>query len=509
MKKILFALTLCFCLSSFHGTACAWEGRMAGMGNPSGLTEDSSDVLVHPSKLKSGEAGQYYGHFQYTYRDVKDWDYRLDRSQPNGAFLSFRDFDASGTEHVYNAGFGSTLALGAGTLGIFLSYDGAQTNHDGNEAYRTATTAENFVYNLDNDVGDIAIRSIYGFQVGGKNIGLELGFAYRDRENRSWINDTLLNRGTQNYPWSWAFPHLSTFPHMIPYASEYYELQGKAGIEGKIKSADIFMTVRGSHIISGDNSYIYIWQRPVNTTTTHVDMDGDADGYGIGSDIWCRHFLRQGLSLPFLLSLDYIQVERDGRGANAANGDQYTYWHDHKAFQLTLGGGVEIAYAKGDILGLGLYYRYSDAEDAVWFRRLRLNGTWRIGDNSESPQQKAHRLTLRLSREKEISTTTVLRGGFEAYYGLVDEDYTHLAPLTNTLDSFSIDGAQWGIQGSFGCTYNAGGVSFEPHLNAGFSSLDLEGPGSRNTETWVNNLDKVRREWFIGVGITVLFGHKK
>ncbi|MBW2182107.1 MAG: hypothetical protein JRG81_17320 [Deltaproteobacteria bacterium] len=56
MKKQMLLLVLVL-LSVFlvFGSSLAWQGRMAGMGDPYGLTPDESDFLIHPSLIVGGK----------------------------------------------------------------------------------------------------------------------------------------------------------------------------------------------------------------------------------------------------------------------------------------------------------------------------------------------------------------------------------------------------------------------------------------------------------------------
>ena len=506
-RHICFALVFFF--FAFENTGFGWQGRMGGMGDPYGLIPDESDFFIHPSKMKKGENAKFYGHFRYTYRDVTDWDYGLNRFLPTGVFDRFRHFYTSGTENTFNGNIGSTFPAGPGAMGIFFFYEGERGKYDGSEQYRTTAALENFLYDLSDKRNHFQLTSIYGFTLGDIKMGAELGIANRSDDKESFIYDTNSIRGTQNYPWSWAFPHLSTFPFMIPYDSDYTEIQGKIGIQGRWDASDIVATVRGAHIISGNNNYVYIYQSPLGNTTSYVDMDGDVKGYRVGTDVWFRHSLHDNLDLPFLLEVNYVKRERDGLGTDLFSGDLYNYTHEERAFDLTVGGGAEKSSPNGGLFGIGLYYRYGETKDAPGFYRITPAGTARVEDNIEFPLHKEHTVLLRIAHEKGISSSTTARGGIDAFYGWVDEGYQRFGYLTSTLDDVSLDGNHWGIQGSIGATVHCGTYAFEPFVNGGYQSLDLDGTGASTQPAGtiaILGMDKIRKGWFIGAGISILFG---
>lgn len=269
---IYFVLVLFF--FSSHTSVFGWQGRMGGMGDPYGLISDASDFFIHPSKIEKGEDTKFYSHFQYTYGDVTDWDYGLNRFLPTGVFDRFRHFNTSGTENSFKANMGSTFSAGPGAMGIFFFYEGKRGDYDGSEQYQTTAALENFLYDLSDDMNQFQLRSIYGFALGDTEMGTELAINSTREEKESWIFDTNGIRGTQNYPWSWAFPHLSTFPFIIPNDSDYVEIEGKLGVQRQWDSSDLVATLKGGYIISGSNNYIYTFEPFVNGGYQSLDLDG-------------------------------------------------------------------------------------------------------------------------------------------------------------------------------------------------------------------------------------------
>lgn len=507
-RYIIICFALVFFFFAFENAGFAWQGRMGGMGDPYGLIPDESDFFIHPSKMKKGEHAKFYANFRYTHPEATDWNYGLNRFLPTGAFNSSQHFYTSGSENTFNGNIGSTFPAGPGAMGIFFSYEGEKGKYDGSE-YSTTATPENFLYDLSNKNHHFQLTSIYSFPLGDIKMGTELGIAKKSDDQESFIYDTKSIRGTQNYPWSWAFPYLSTFPFMIPYDSDYTEIQGKIGIQRQWDASDIVATVRGAHIISGNNDYIYSYQSPLGTTTNYVDMYGNVKGYSVGTDVWFRHSLHDNLVLPFLLEVNYANRERDGLGTDLFTGDFYDYTHEERAFDLTVGGGVEKSSPNGGIFGIGLYYRYVETKDAPGFYRITPAGSVRMEDNLEFPLYKEHMVLLRIAHEKEMSSSITVRGGIDTFYGWVDEGYQRFGSVTSVLDDVSLDGNHWGIQGSVGATVHWGTYAFEPFVNGGYQSLDLDGTGVSTQPAGtiaILGMDTIRKGWFIGAGISILFG---
>lgn len=88
------------------------------MGDPYGLVQDESDMLIHPAMIRNTSDTRFYTHYRYTYADVMDWDYKWN-FDISGLEVSHH-FEASGDEHKHEALIGSALNLGSGRGGVFL-----------------------------------------------------------------------------------------------------------------------------------------------------------------------------------------------------------------------------------------------------------------------------------------------------------------------------------------------------------------------------------------------------
>jgi hypothetical protein len=507
MKKSCLCLgILGFLILSIAAPAYSWQGRMAGMGDPYGLVEDESDFLIFPAKIAQGQGVKLYGHYRFTYADVTDWDYDLDQFNTAGALVGFSHFDTSGQEYKHNALMGTAFPFGGGRMGLFFTYDGMRGDYDGNE---DVLGLSNFAeYNLTKDLDNFALRLLYGRTVGGMDVGVEVGMAYRDELQKTWWNQTDMSVGTQNYFWSLSVPERSLLPLMIPYDSKYWELLWKIGTELKLAPLTIAVSLRGGHIISSDNDYKYLYQSPVGSPGYDADMAGNVSGWRIGSDIWTRYPGGGGLTFPVLFSFDYAEKKRDGNGIGTGPADLgvlYDYTHKEQLLDLKVGGGVEKKFGNTALLAGGIYYNYLRGRDDFCITRND-SGT---ADNSDFPFDQEHRVILRLAGEKEFSSFVALRMGLNFFYGWVREDFKYtrydLLGLAYT-DDISLDGSHWGIGASLGGTIKIPPITLEPFVNGGWQKLDLKGDGER-TGT-INNLwemDKLRKEWSIGGGFSIKF----
>jgi hypothetical protein len=502
MKKGCLCLgILGFLVLSIAVTAYSWQGRMGGMGDPFGLVQDESDFLIHPAWIAQGQSVKFYGDYRFTYTGVKDWDIKLNQLNTAGTLVDFFHFDTSGHEYKHNALVGTAFPFGGGRMGLFFTYDGMRGDYDGNE---DVLGINNFAaYDLRKNFDNFALRLLYGWMVGGMDVGLEVGMAYRDEQQKTWWNRTDMLVGTQNYIWSWGVPWRSLFPFMIPYDSKYWELLWKIGMAMKLAPLTIEASMRGGAIVYSDNDYKYLYQSPVGSLGYNADMNGDIIGWHIGSDIWMRYPGRGGLTFPFLFSFDYAEKERDGNGIGTGPVDLgflYDYTHKEDSLDLKVGGGVEKKFGNTALLAAGIYYNYLQAQDDI---RLSRNIT-EISDNSDFPFDREHRVILRLAGEKEFSPPLALRMGLNFFYGWVDEEFK----FTDTvlMDKISLTGSHWGIGASVGGTIKIPSITLEPFINGGWQQCNLDGDGKGSFASTIINLwdmDKSRNEWSIGGGFSI------
>ena len=509
MKQKIILSMLCLLLLVFvlSGVSYGWQGRMGGAGDPYGLLSDESDLLVNPAGIAQGEGIKFYSHYRFTYTDVTSWNFNLDQILLTGLLFNVFDYDTSGQEYSHNALLGAATPLGSGRFGIFFTYDGMRGDYEGDE---NILAMSNFAeYELMSDLDNFAVRLMYGLPVGGMDTGFELGMAYRDEMQNTWIlGPTFYIQNNINS--FGAAPYTDLLPFMIPYDSHYWELLWKAGMEKALGPLGVNASVRGGYIISSDNNYQAPFQSPVGTTLYNVDMEGDVAGWRIGSDIWVRVPGGSGMTLPFLFSIDYAEKKRDGDGVATGlldTGLIYDYTHKEQSLDLKAGGGITKELGGTMLVAAGLYYNYLQGSDDVSFSRSDLY----TSDNSEMPSYMEHRVIVKLTGEVELSPAVTLRMGLEPFYGWVREDFAF--DLTNPAllfsDDISLAGYRWGIGGSLGGSVSFDSFTMEPFFNVGWQQFSLEGDGADAraggviANLWGMGLS--RDEWYIGGGCSFLY----
>ena len=510
MQKILLSV-LCFSVLVFAltGTSYCWQGRMGGMGNPYGLVSDESDFLIHPAKITQGEGIRFYGDYRFTYTGVTDWDNDLYRfNYPSGIPADYFLFDTSGQETTHDVLLGTAFPLGPGRMGFFFSYSGKRGDYDGNE-YRFGNYHD--VYNLGSKHDNFDIKFLFGLPVMGLDMGLELGMAHCNEGQETWFNLEDFSSGRKNYPLV-AILGASLFDFMIPHDSRYWELQWKTGIAKRFDSWAIDVSLRGGHIISSDNTYEYIHEQPVGTIVSYVDMGGEVAGWRLGSEIWLGYNAGNGLTLPFVFSVDYAEKNRDGDGIGTF-ASIWGYEHDEDALAIKVGGGIEKHLGDDALVGVGLYYAYLRKRDALQFYYRYSWGGEGDYESDKYPLHQEHSAILKGIFEKELSPLVALRMGLDVFYGWAKEELKNNR-ITNVVGSLpqtdvsSLDGPRWGIAGSIGGSIKFKPFTLEPFLTVGYQESDLSGDGKRivgGATSFLLELDKTRREWFIGGGLSVLF----
>ena len=514
MKKAhLFFLILTFLIFSFSNLSYGWQGRMAGMGDPFGLIEDESDFLFHPAKIANGKGINFYGGYRFNYTGVSQWDSGLDVFTP--AFVLTLDLpkEGSGDELKHDALLGATFPMGPGRMGLFFQYSGKRGDYDGHQLEWFLPATYYFdQYNLKSDLDEFSLRLLYGLPFGGFELGGEFQLAYRQEQNKIMYTEDF-SRGTYwlwtNLPWGkWSGDWRDFFPFMLPFDSKYWKALLKGSLEGAMGSTKIAFTMRGGFIFGGGNKYKYELQAPIGTLVDQFDLDGDVRGWQMGADLWLRYPLSNGLTLPFLLRMDYQKKTRGGEGPGllSLTGNDYDYESREKNFQIELGGGVDKEMGKGTRIAAGLYYSFLQNKNNFILSTTPASVEY---DYSKYPDQTEHRVLLRLAGEKEISPMVALRMGLDFFYGWVREGYTFTSPGVAFIDSFPLDGHRWGIGASIGGTVKFQRFSLEPFINAGYQKLDLKGDGDRvnagGAIISLFDMDKMRKEWSIGGGFSIKF----
>ena len=507
-KSMLILVLLPLLVIALGGVSQAWQGRMAGMGDPYGLLADESDFLIHPAKIAKGEGVRFYGYYRFTYTDVTDWDIDYARY---GSLAKASNLP--GDELGHDALAGAAFPLGPGRMGIFFTYEGRRDSFDG---YVDDTA--NFLDEFKSDLDAFGLRFQYGLPVGGFRLGGEVGLAYRQEANEFDLYIPTL--GLMNYRLLYLIPGdpllgLLT-PPVVPYDSAYWEIPFKAGVEGSVGPLDVEFTLRGGVIVSGDNTFAVEAVSPAGANG--FDLDGDVQGWRIGGDLWVRYLLGDGLSLPFLARVDYQEKTRDGDGFYFNNpAVVLDYSNEETSLHLVVGGGLDKELAKGTRIAAGLYYAYlHDTGDCpfTFFDNGVLDDA---EDYSDYPDFSEHRIIVHLAGEHAFSTAVALRMGLEFFYGWPTQNLgwwgSDNVPLGRTIEDLSLEDSHWGIGASLGGSVQFNSFTLEPFINAGYQSLDLLGDGSfyyqYNTGvilwSYPDARDETRSEWSIGGGCAFLF----
>ena len=494
-KRMLVLVLLPLLVVALAGVAQAWQGRMGGMGDSYGLVQDESDFLIHPAKVAKGEGVRFYGDYRFTYTDVMGWDYNLNQFNTAGTLTGFYNYDTSGQEYKHNALLGAAFPLGPGRMGFFFTYDGMRGDYDGAE---DVSGVSNFAkYDLTKDLDNFALRLLYGLPIGGFNLGSEVQLAYRQEENANSMP------GFLNYVLGTQIPARNLTPFQLPYDSKYWEALFKGSLERKVGPLDLEFTLRGGFIFGGDNRW-RLTQGPIV-----IDFGGDVTGWRIGGDVWARYPLANGLTLPFLVRVDFQEKTRDGVGPRPGSPFYYPYDSQERNLHLKAGGGVDKEFGKGARVAAGIYYNYLQGKYDMTLKETTGIGG-QVWDHSDYPASTEHQVMIRLTGELELSPTATLRMGLAPFYGWVREDFafTYGVPPSYT-DDISLDGYHWGVVASLGGTIKFKRITLEPFVNFGYQQIKLDGDGDRkNPAGTVLNLwgmDKSRSEWSIGGGFSILF----
>jgi len=533
MKKQMLLLVLVL-LSVFlvFGSSLAWQGRMAGMGDPYGLTPDESDFLIHPALIVGGEDLDFYSNFDFTYTGISKWDIDIEIEDWD------ESFDSSGDQYDYGALLGTAFDLGTGRMGIFFAYEGMNQDIDGDADYPwdpsflddPSTSAD---YDLESDIHDFSFRIIYGLpiDINCLNVGAEAKISYIDEKQSSeWENNagiSFLNRPIFSIRSNYA---VNTLWFQVPYDSDYWQADFKASANGQIcldsmGPIDVTLSFGGGFIFAGDNEYKYESDYS-GIGSADLDADGEVSGYNLGGDLWVRVPVSDDVALPFLVGVHYNEKTRDGNGRVSSLGvfpifsnPDFDYEHKEESFVVDAGGGIDIKLSDRSRGTVGLFYTYLNGSDDVEITLDFPSGFPSAVYNQDVPDYKEHRVTLKLGWETDLSSTATIRTGFNTFYGHIEKEYEFnlTYPPTPLFEKnrAELDGNQWGITASIGGTFKLSSVTLEPYINAGYRDLDLDGDIDLDAflippliiGSVSGDIDESLEEWFVGAGLSVLFGN--
>jgi hypothetical protein len=460
--RFLFIVFLGLLVLSIADSSYAWQGRMAGMGNPLGLVEDESDFLTHPSLIADGKGTNFYGNYLYNYNKVERWNVALDTFDPaTGTLVTRLSFRASGDENRHEALLGSAMPLGPGRMGLFVGYSGKRNDFSGHESQFDSGGSFHTKFRMDTDLDSFDFRLLYGFSMDALELGNEIQLAYHDEENGTL--QFASDGGVTNFPLGAMVPAGNLFHYMIPYDSKFWEILFKESLSGSLGPVKIALTGRGGFIFGGDNRY--------NTLSSSGDFgkfEGDAEGWRAGGDLWLKYSLADGLSLPFTARIDYQRKRKDGFGPGSlffANGVA-DYVHKERNLSLEAGGGLNKEFSKGTTLAGGIYYAFLDEKTSFW--AFGADGVdFGVFDYHKYPSHIEHQIRLKLAGEKEVSPMLAMRMGLNFFYGWLNEDLKLNSAdslPSRFIDKTSLDGNRWGVGVFAGGTVKLQRFVLEPFL---------------------------------------------
>ncbi len=511
MKKKYLFIFLPLLVFALAGTSYAWQGRMAGMGNPVGLVQDESDYLIHPSKIAEGKETRLYGDYQFTFRAVDDLGFDADVLS-FGIPVLFSHYFTDGGEQQHKISTGIAFPAGPGRMGIFFNYNLARGGLDGTVASNSIFPFTN-TYNLENKFDEFALRLLYGLPVGhGFNLGGELQLAYRQEEHKTGLVSPLFPGFFKNNIFgSLGNPadyYLNLWPFMTPYDSSYMEALLKGSLEGTIGPVAAAFTVRGGFLFGGKNEYSYSNSVGLFLPPGVLDMKGDVDGWLVGGDLWLRYPLSDKAAIPFLIRFDYKEKTRDGEGSYSPPflASPFGYKNKERALDCETGGGLDMMLAKGTRAAGGIYYNYGETLNS--FKLVNPSAPVFNWNRRDNPNSRAHRLLVRLAGEHALSPAIDLQVGLNGFFGWVTEDYSYSEQLVLINENVSPDGRQWGVGGSIGAQVRVfKGFALEPFLGGGYQESRLSGQGVTSTiplPAGALQVKKTTREWFISGGLSLL-----
>jgi hypothetical protein len=519
-KRVGIIIAVLLGVFLLSGVAFAWQGRMAGMGDPYGLVQDESDFLINPAKIADGQNIKYYGNYKFTFGDVTDLKFDTVTPQFGNSTLK----DASGTEYQHEVLIGSGFPVGNGRMGIFFSYAGNRSSFDGNTAYAPIPFSSEF--DMQSEFDNFALRLLYGQSLcDGTNVGGEIQIAHQREENR--FTNTLFVGGTSQISLTNDFLG-NLLPFMLPYDTSYWEVLAKVGVDGNVGPAKVGLTLRGGSIFSGNNEWSGSDQSNFFPGAS-FGTSGGVDGWKIGTDLWVRYPYSESVTLPFIIRVDYSDKSRNGTGTMGAffglidppfvplpnsvafgTNSILGYNSSDRSLQIEAGGGVDILLSKTTRVAAGLYYDYVNVKSdmAVTFSdQIGLMATLNYGS---MPDRTEHLARFKLAGETPINAQWTFRGGMDVFGGFAREELgaDNFYGSTRITTNGSMDGTHWGITGFVGATTRLYGATVEPFIQAGYQEYSVSDGGAQSSFqgfNYLSDLDKSQKQAVVGAGVSILF----
>ncbi|HTZ18654.1 MAG TPA: hypothetical protein VMB78_09490 [Dissulfurispiraceae bacterium] len=502
MNKRVMIAVVCLVVFCTAGIALGWQGRMAGMADPTGLVQDESDFLIHPAEIANIPGVHFYGNVDFDFHSVHRLNNSMTYFDSAGAVDEYYPFRTSGSERKFDSTIGATVPLGQGTLGLFLQYSSNRGKFDGN----AISPDVNDVYSLSKELQSLDMRAIYGVPVGSWKVGGEFELAYRNRED-----ETFTNTGGQfftNNIIGAQIPYFNTFPLMLPNDSNWWEANFKLSAKGQLGPGTLTITPHFGFVFGGDNNLHY--QNVISPATLFEDITfkGNVSGWNAGGDIWWRMPMGGGLSLPLLVRVDYDSKKWDGSGINNLLGTPLpmTYENEEKNLVIEAGGGLDKEFTLGTRIAGGIYYNYIESDNSFLYT---VPSNLQVTDHTNYPDSTEHRIVLKLAAENMIAPQFTARMGINAFYGWAREKYNFIgtsAGVPFSLEQVTPSGSHYGVLVALGGTMKIDKMTLEPYVKAGYQKLDIDSnSGTRPTSFQTLSVTKKIEETSIGAGVSVKF----
>jgi hypothetical protein len=514
-KKCLLFLGVGLLLICFASASSAWQGRMSGMGDPFGLVSDESDLLVHPAKIVDGKGSNYYGDYKFDYHQITKWENIATFTIPNtSVFLIHSPLMATGSERDHDASLGGTWAFGPGRIGIFVHYALKEGSYGGSNNFNQSGSLLQDSFALDTDADSFAVRLLYGLQIGAWKLGTEVGFSHKSHQN---FTDYLTGDGVHltNNPLGAMVTEYDTFTFMTPDDSSWNEAALKISAERAIGPGVLILTPKIAtkfHGVNNINNLVTFGSVPI----FNVLSTGNVSGWSAGADLWYRVRLDDSTSLPFLMRADYDLTKMNSSGIELgfifSPSPPVNFSSERKYFLFETGGGIDKEITKQTRVAGGIYYDYLQSKNSFIYNQP---GDQSIAHN-EYPNEREHRVVLKIAGEQTISPMFTARLGINAYYGWVRDhfNYTDIPegdPLNSTMQDISTSGHHWGLTASAGATVKVARLDIEPFLFTGVQKTHTDTdsgsrivPGMGITPFSVD-LESRKNEWSFGGGLSIKY----
>ena len=516
MKKgfvlpVLLVLLVLLCAMPLQ----AWQGRAGAMGEASGLVEDESDLLTHPAVIAGGKGVNFYGNLGVKSSLIDKFSFSTKILTPATGVSSTMVSEAAGKEWQLDGLTGFAFPVGTGRMGIFFQYTGVEGALNGDQIRDWSTGVhEAYSFDIKNKVDDLALRFLHAVPFGTNlKLGGEFQIGQKTEKFTSFIGNLRNIDSYTNAAYGpWGDDVTSLLQYGVPRDSKYYEVSLKASVEAKMGPAKAAFTARGGMPVGGTDNHYFHERFAGSVSTGGIDMYGKVKGYNVGADAWIRLPLSTSLTLPFLIKFDFKDMKRDGDGPEFGAWGAFGNWssmyeNKEKSMAITAGGGADYSPAKDTRIAGGLYYSYLNAKMTYNFaEKFFISPNWTVVRNSGYPETKEHKISLKLSGEKTLSSAFTVNGGFNAFYGWVKQGYNYdfhnsAAPGNAAFDT-SLKGKHWGLGASLGLSMLAGATTFEPYIAGGLERCDLSGNGTSLSNGAVTRLitDSALKKHVLSIG---------